>query len=124
MANTLEPTKQERRILIEIIRKGNLVRYREWLKEMDALIHKPYSGNENAFDRCMEVTKQSRNFYKEAMQREDFYRNTQLLSGAGYLLFEKYIDENDLAPLRDEIKHVIIQRFEGYKDNMSRRGNK
>lgn len=108
MAKTLEPTKQERRILKEIIKKGNLVRYGEWLKEMDALIHKPYSDGENEFDRCMEVTKKSRNFFKEAMKREDFYRNTQLLNGAAILLHEKYIDEDDLEPLSDEIKKAVI----------------
>ena len=108
MANTLEPTKKERRTLIEIIKKGNFARYREWLSELDSLIHKPYSEDENEFDRCMEITKKSRDFFKEAMAREDFYRNTQLLNGAGNLLHEKYIEEKDLDPLSNEIKNAII----------------
>lgn len=116
MAKTLEPTKQERRILKEIIKKGNLARYGEWLKEMDALIHKPYSDGENEFDRCMEVTKKSRNFFKEAMKREDFYRNTQLLNGAAILLCEEYIDRSDLSPLSDEIKSAVILWSEYYKN--------
>jgi len=41
MANTLEPTKQERRILKEIIKKGNPTRYHEWLNELVILSPAP-----------------------------------------------------------------------------------
>ena len=116
MANTLEPTKQEKHKLKEIIKKGNLVRYAEWLKEVDTLLHKPYGEDENEFTRCMELTKKSHNFFKEAMNREDFYRNTQLLSGTAILLSEGYIDEADLEPLSPEIRNAVILLAGFYKD--------
>lgn len=116
MANKLEPTKKERRSLIEIIKNGNLVRYREWLDELDTLIHKPYSEEEYKFDRCMEITKKSRDFFKETMTRESFYRNTQPMCRASILLHEKDIEEKDLDPLSDEIKNAIILWSKYYKD--------
>ena len=79
----MELTKADKRQLQEVIRKGILRRREEWLKEAAALINRQYDGEENAFDRCMEVTKRSRDYYKEAVRREDYYRNTMLLSGAG-----------------------------------------
>ena len=54
------------------------------LKDSSELINKEYGDDENAFDRCMEVTKRSRDYFKEAMRREDYYRNTMMLSGQVY----------------------------------------
>lgn len=84
----MELTKADKRQLKEIIRRGILRRCEEWLKETSELINKEYGDDENAFDRCMEVTKRSRDYFKEAMRREDYYRNTMMLSGAGVLLAE------------------------------------
>ena len=59
----MELTKADKRQLQEVIRKGILRRCEEWLKEAAALINRQYEGEENAFDRCMEVTKRSRDYY-------------------------------------------------------------
>jgi hypothetical protein len=50
------------------------------------------------------------------MNREDFYRNTQLLSGTAILLSEGYIDEADLEPLSPEIRNAVILKAGFYKD--------
>ena len=68
----MELSKEDKRQLKDIIRKGILRRCEEWLKETAALINRQYEGEENAIDRCMEVTKRSRDYYKEAVRREDY----------------------------------------------------
>ena len=90
-----------------IIRSGILRRCEEWLRDTQALIGKEYGNHENAFDRCMEVTRRSRNFYKEASAREDYYSNTMLLPGAGVLLAEGYITDDDIAGCREELQAAI-----------------
>lgn len=103
----MELTKADKRQLQEVIRKGILRRCEEWLKETAALINRQYEGEENAFDRCMEVTKRSRDYYKEAVRREDYYRNTMLLSGAGELLANGYITMDDIGVCRPEVQAAI-----------------
>ena len=103
----MELTKADKRQLKDIIRRGILRRCEEWLKETSELISKPYDGDENAFDRCMEVTKRSRDYFKEAMKREDYYRNTMMLSGAGVLLADGYLTLEDIKDCREEIQASI-----------------
>ena len=103
----MELTKTERRQVKDIIRKGILRRCEEWLEETSELIAKPYDGEENAFDRCMEVTKRSRDYFKEAMRREDYYRNTMQLSGVAVLLAEGYLTVEELSELREEVQQAI-----------------
>lgn len=103
----MELTKADKRQLKEIIRRGILRRCEEWLKETNDLINKEYSEDENAFDRCMEVTKCSRDYFKEAMRREDYYRNTMMLSGAGVLLAEGYLAVEDLKDCHEEVQTAI-----------------
>ena len=74
----MELTKADMLQLKDIIRRGILRRREEWLKETSELISKPYDGDENAFDRCMEVTKRSRDYFKESMGREYYYRNSKM----------------------------------------------
>ena len=103
----MELTKADKRQLKDIIRRGILRRCEEWLKETSELISKEYGDDENAFDRCMEVTKRSRDYFKEAMQREDYYRNTMMLSGAGVLLAEGYLTLEDIKDCREEVQTSI-----------------
>ena len=103
----MELTKSDKRQLKEVIKRGILRRCEEWLKETKTLIEKDYDSDENAFDRCMEVTKRSRDYFKEAMRREDYYRNTMMLSGTGVLLAEGYLTMDDLADLRPEVQAAI-----------------
>ena len=105
--NKMELTKSDKRQLKDIIRRGILRRCEEWLKETIELINKEYDGDENAFDRCMEVTKRSRDYFKEAMRREDYYRNTMMLSGTAALLAEGYLTLDDIEECRDEVQAAI-----------------
>ena len=87
----MELTKADKRQLHDLVKRGVLRRCEEWLKETAELINKEYGEDENAFDRCMEVTKRSRDYFKEAMQREDYYRNQMLLMGVNELLTNGYL---------------------------------
>ena len=107
----MELTKADKRQLKDIIRRGILRRCEEWLKETSELISKEYGDDENAFDRCMEVTKRSRDYYKEAMEREDYYRNTMIELGVYVLLKEGYLTFDDLSELRPEVQSDIKQRI-------------
>ena len=107
----MELTKADKRQLKDIIRRGILRRCEEWLKETSELICKEYGEDENAFDRCMEVTKRSRDYYKEAMEREDYYRNTMIELGVYVLLREGYLTFEDLTELRPEVQFNIKQRM-------------
>ena len=103
----MELTKADKRQLKDVIRRGILRRCEEWLKETSELISKEYGEDENAFDRCMEVTKRSRDYFKEAMRREDYYRNTMMLSGTGLLLAEGYLTLEDIKDCREEVQTSI-----------------
>lgn len=103
----MELTKADKRQLKDIIRRGILRRCEEWLKETSELINNEYGDDENAFDRCMEVTKRSRDYFKEAMRREDYYRNTMMLSGTGVLLAEGYLTLEDIKDCREEVQTSI-----------------
>lgn len=105
----MELTKADKRQLKDIIRRGILRRCEEWLKEMSELINKECGDNENAFDRCMEVTKRSRDYYKEVMEREDYYRNTMIELGVYVLLKEGYLTFDDLSELRSKVQSEIRQ---------------
>jgi hypothetical protein len=100
----MELTKSDKRQLQDIIQRGILRRCEEWLKETSDLINKEYGENENAFDRCMEVTKRSRDYFKESMQREDYYRNSMMEIGVATLLREGYLTPDDLSDCREEVR--------------------
>ena len=79
------------------------------VKETAELINKEYGDGENAFDRCMEVTKRSRDYFKEAMRREDYYRNSMLLMGVDELLTNGYLAIDDFKDCRLEIQEKVRQ---------------
>lgn len=103
----MELTKADKQQMKSIIHQGILRRCEEWLKETVELINKDYVGEENAFDRCMEITKRSRNYFKEATRRENYYNNTMLLSGAGELLANGYLTLDDFKDVRPEIQDAV-----------------
>ena len=103
----LELTKADKRQLHDLVRRGVLRRCEEWLKETAELINKEYGEDENAFDRCMEVTKRSRDYFKEAMRREDYYRNSMLLMGVDELLTNGYLTIEDFKDCRSEIQDKV-----------------
>lgn len=108
----MELTKADKRQLKNIIQCGILRRCEEWLKETSELINKEYGDDENAFDRCMEVTKRSRDYYKEAMEREDYYRNSIIEIGVENLLIEGYLTGQDFAECREELLTYILERHQ------------
>lgn len=103
----MELTKSVRKQMQDIIQCGILRRCDQWIQEMKDLLESSIPESENAFDRCMEVTKRSHNFFKEAMQRENYYRNTRLLDGAAELLHSGFLTMEDLAPLPEEVQSAI-----------------
>ena len=103
--------KADKRQLKDIIQRGILRRCEEWLKDTSELINKEYGDDENAFDRCMEVTKRSRDYFKEAMRREDYYRNTMIENGVESLLIEGYLTEQDFTECREELRTSILERY-------------
>lgn len=111
----MELTKADKRQLKDIIRRGILRRCEEWLKETSEMIGKDYGEDENAFDRCMEVTKRSRDYFKEAMRREDYYRNTMIPIGVSTLLSEGYLSLEDIKECRDEVQ-AAIRHWAGIDD--------
>ena len=109
----MELTKADKRQLHDLIKRGVLRRCEEWLKETAELINKEYGEDDNAFDRCMEVTKRSRYYFKEAMRREDYYRNSMLLMGVDELLTNGYLTIEDFKDCRPEIQEKVRQWIEG-----------
>ena len=103
----MELTKADMAQLKGLIKRGILRRCKQWLKETSQFINEEYDEQENAFDRCMEIAKRSRDFYKEAMQREDYYNNSMMLSGARVLLAEGYLLTEDIAECRGEVQAAI-----------------
>lgn len=103
----MELNKTDKAQLKGIIKRGILRRCEQWLNETSQLINKEYDDQENAFDRCMEITKRSRDFYSEAMRRENYYSNSMMLSGAGVLLTDGYLTSDDLAECSDEVQAAI-----------------
>ena len=102
----MELKKADKRQLHDLIKRGVLRRCEEWLKETAELINKEYGENENAFDRCMEVTKRSRDYFNEAMRREDYYRNSMLLMGVDVTI-------EDFKECRPEIQEKVRQWLGG-----------
>ena len=73
-----EFTKAERKIARGVIKTGILRRHQEWQNEIAALIGSPYPEDSNVFERNLEITRRARDFFKEAMRMEEFYRNSQM----------------------------------------------
>lgn len=103
----MELTKTDKAQLKAIIKRGILRRCNQWLKETSSIINQEYGNQENAFDRCMDVTKRSCDFYKEAMERENYYSNSMMLSGVSALLAEGYLTLEDIVDCREEIQAAI-----------------
>ena len=108
----MELTKADKRQLRDIIKRGVLRRCEEWLGEMRELLNKDF-GEDNAFDRCMQVTRSARDFYKEAMTRESYYRNTTMELGIDEMLHSGYLTLDDFAECRDEVR----ERFKWLLEN-------
>lgn len=101
----MELTKAQIREVKALIKLGVNRGCQKWLDETVELILKPsVDGEKNQFDRCLEVTKRSRDFFKEAMEREEFfYRKGWLLNSLAVLVSEGNLSMEDIESLGEEI---------------------
>lgn len=103
----MELTKQQKKELKELIKIGINRGCQKWLDETVALIQKPYDGD-NPWDRSMQITKRSRDYFKETMRREDsFYRNDWLLFSVAALLNEGNLTIEDIQPFGEDITAAV-----------------
>ncbi len=101
-----EFTKSEKQAAIGLIRRGILHRHAQWHKEMRELLDKPY-GEDNEFDRSMEITKMARDFYKEAMMMEDYYSTSNLEIGIARLFQDGHILAEDIDSLPKKVAQGV-----------------
>ena len=104
----MELTKDDKRIAKDIIRRGILRRHAQWQQELRKLLDKPFAENNNEYDRSMQITAKARNFYKEAMELEEYYRNSMLLIGLANLYYRHLITDDDLAELSETVRQAIL----------------
>lgn len=103
-------SKEERKIAKEILKKGILSYHQNWQDGIAALIQSPYSEDENAYSRSLEITQRAKDFYKEAMRLENFYDKTLLASGIAMFLADGNLKEEDLNELPTETqKHLLFK---------------
>lgn len=105
-----EFSKSERNIAKEVIRIDILRRHQEWQNEIAALINSPYSEGSNVFDRNMEITKRARDFYKEAMRMEEFYRNSQMEFAILILLRNGYLSREDFSDFPKDVAEMMLAK--------------
>lgn len=106
-----ELTKSEKKQIKNLLKIGILRRHAEWQNEMSELLNRPFDdeiGNE--FDRSLAITDKARKFYKEAMQLEDYYRNSMLLIGLLNLKNGGYIHKEEISVLPEELREWV-ERF-------------
>lgn len=104
----MEFSTADKRLAKDIIRRGVLHRHAQWQQELRELLDKPFDENSNVYDRSLQITNEARKFFKEAMEMEDYYRNSMLLTGLANLYYRHLITDDDLAELSEEIKRSIL----------------
>ena len=109
-------SKDERKIAKEILKKGILSYHQNWQNGIAALIQSPYTEDENAFSRSMEITKRAKDFYKEAMRLESFYDKTWIASGIAMFLADGNLKEEDLKVLPTDIQKYLLYKAEKIRD--------
>lgn len=103
-----ELTKAEKKQAKELLKKGILRRHAEWQNELRQLLDRPFDdeiGNE--FGRSMKITDKARDFFKEAMRMEDYYRNSRLPFGLMSLYRDGYLTSEEIAELPNELSDWI-----------------
>lgn len=104
----MELTKKQKKELKELIKVGINRGCQKWLDETVELIQKPYD-RDNAWDRSMQITKRSRDYFKETMRREDsFYRNDWLLFSVAALLNEGNLTIEDIQLFGEDITAAVL----------------
>ena len=103
----MELTKADKRLAKDIIRQGILRRHAQWQQELRELLDRPLDENKNEYDRSLQITDEARKFYKEAMEMEDYCRNSMLMIGLANLYHRHLITDDDLAKLSEEIRQSI-----------------
>lgn len=100
-----EFTKSEKQAAVNLIRRGILHRHAQWHQELRKVL-----GEEaNEFDKSMEITKMARDFYKEAMDMENFYRTSNLIIGIAALFRDGHILSEDIDSLPEKVAQDVKQ---------------
>ena len=111
----MELTKNQKREIKDLIKVGINRGCQKWLDETVRIIQQPYDDEkENPWDRSLKITKRSRDYFKETMNREDsFYRNDWLLFSVATLINEGNLTYEEVEPLGEDILaavHLIADR--------------
>lgn len=107
----IEFSKADRKIIKDILKKGILRRHQQWIDSINDLTHRPYAEDENAFDRSMTITKMSKDFFREAMEMEEFYRSSKNLMGIISLMNRGFLFTSDLNGLSTDARQTIIATY-------------
>lgn len=62
---------------------------------------------DNEFSISMDVTKSSKDFFKEAIKMEDYYRTRWIEFGLRYLYYNHYLTDEEISVLPPEIISFI-----------------
>ncbi|MCD8385561.1 MAG: hypothetical protein LUD17_01580 [Bacteroidales bacterium] len=107
----IEFSKEDRKAIKSILKKGILRRHHQWIDGINDFTHRPYAEDENAFDRSMTITKMSKDFFREAMEMEEFYRSSENLMGIVSLMNRGFLFTFDLNSLSPEARQTIIATY-------------
>ena len=100
-------TKNERKVAKEVLKRGILRRHAAWLKETRDIIIQGMDAGENEFDLSMHITRRSKDFFKEAMDLEDYYRTSWIEDGLRFLYRRGFLNDEDISVLPSEIVEGI-----------------
>ena len=103
----LDFTKEEKKEAKELLKKGILKCHAEWLRGLKELLDSPFEEGSNEFERTMDITKRSRDFYKEAMRMEDYYNSSKIFFGILNLYNDGYLIEEEISTLPERIQQAI-----------------
>ncbi len=87
-----------------MLKVGILRLHEQWQKKLGKLLARPY---ENAFDRRMEITKMSRDWFKEANEMERWYDRMLVTGYIARLLDDGILHESEVEHLSDDVMAEI-----------------
>lgn len=102
-----ELSKQDYRAAKDVLKVGILRLHEQWQEKLRELLARPFGENENAFDRSMEITKMSRDWYKEANSMERWYDRMFVIGYIARFLEDGTLTQSDIVGLSDGIMAEI-----------------
>lgn len=98
-----ELSKQDYRAAKEVLKVGILRLHEQWQRHLGELLVRPYEENENAFDRSMEITKMSRDWFKDASSMEHWYDRMSVTGYIARLLEDGMLKESDVEHFSNDV---------------------